>query len=125
MFLACDLRDWVAETAWLPKADGYLLGQKLGDWFTLNVHGTAGYAQLKTTHQPPPAYFPTDISTNTGRVGVGGELSMPLDAGPFKIVPYVRGDATYYTEDLLGDDRARLYGAFGIRGSIPFSSAFP
>jgi len=53
------------------------------------------------------------------------DLSLPLQAGSFKIVPYVKGDLAYYTEDLNGDNQGRIYGGAGVRASIPFSKLYP
>jgi hypothetical protein len=36
------------------------------------------------------------------------------------VVPYLLGDATYWQEDLSGNDLTRLYGQVGIRASLPF-----
>jgi hypothetical protein len=119
------IRDWVTETSWLPRADGYLLGQSLFDIFTYNVHASAGYAQLKPTHVPPPPVEITDKGTNTGRFDLSQDLSAPFTLGAFRIVPYAVLDLTYYTEDLTGDDRGRLYEGGGARASIPFTRIYP
>ena len=34
-------------------------------------------------------------------------------------------DLAYYTQDLTGDDRGRLYGGGGVRASMPFSRLYP
>jgi hypothetical protein len=119
------LRDWVTETMWLPKVDGYLLGETFLDRFVYSAKVDAAYARLRTTSQPPPPYLPTDVSTNTGRADVWQELSMPFTAGPFKIVPYLRADLTYYTQDIAANDVGRAYGGGGVSASIPFSHLYP
>jgi hypothetical protein len=119
------IRTWVSETEWLPRADGYLLGQSFFDLLTYNVHASAGYAQLKPTNEPPP---PEDLTTrrdNTGRFDLWQELSLPFYLGPVKVVPYAVLDLTYYTEDLAGTDRGRVYGAGGLRASMPLSRLYP
>lgn len=119
------LRDWVTETEWLPRADGYLLGQSFFDLFTYNARASAGYAQLRPTDVPPPPVLITDRETSTGRFDLMQELSLPFTFGPLRLVPYGVLDLAYYTQDLTGDDRARVYGAGGLRGSIPFSRLYP
>src|SRR5581483_6696592 len=41
-----DIRNWVTETSWLPRADGYLIGHSFFDIFTYNAHGSLAYATL-------------------------------------------------------------------------------
>jgi hypothetical protein len=120
-----NIRRWVNETEWLPRADGYLLGQSFFDLLTYNVHASAGYAHLLPTQVPPP---PEDLTTRnvpTGRFDLMQELSAPFTLGPFRVVPYGVLDLTYYTEDLTREDRGRLYEGGGVRGSIPFTRLYP
>jgi hypothetical protein len=119
------IRNWVTETEWLPRADGVLIGESLFNVFTYNVQASAGYAQLQPTHLPPPPFQVTDRRDDTGRFDLTQELSLPFTLGPFRIVPYGVFDLTYYTEDLTGNDRGRVYGGGGVRGSIPFSRLYP
>ncbi|TMQ35047.1 MAG: hypothetical protein E6K70_04355 [Planctomycetota bacterium] len=119
------LRNWVTETEWLPRADGYLIGQSFFDLFTYNAHASAGYARLRTTDVPPPPVEITDQTTNTFRFDLMQELSLPFTLGPFRLVPYGKLDLTYYSEDLEGTDRGRIYGGGGLRGSIPFTRLYP
>jgi hypothetical protein len=119
------VRSWVTETEWLPRGDGYVIGQKFFDLFTYNVHASAGYAMLRPDESPPLPYAVTDQATNTGRFDIMQELSLPFQAGPFKIVPYAKFDLAYYTADLDGDSQGRIYGGPGVRASIPFSKLYP
>lgn len=120
------LREWNTEAAWLPRADGWLLGQKFFDnWLTLNLHGSAGYAQFRTPNVPSFAYLPTDVPLDTGRFDLWSELSMPFTAGPFRFAPYLLGDAAYYTTAIDGNGQERALGGAGLRSSIPFSRVYP
>ncbi len=119
------IRDWVTETSWLPKVDGYVLGAKPFDYFTWNLHASAGYGRLRVSEAPPPSKSVTDRDVDTGRFDFWNELSLPFQAGAFKIVPYLVGDAAIYTEDLKGETNGRLYGAAGIRGTLPLSRYYP
>src|SRR5262249_13785566 len=91
-----DFQRWMTHTEWLPKADGYILGASLFDLFTYNVHGSAGYGQLRPTTVVPFAYSPTDVRVDDGRFDLWQDLALPLNLGPFKIVPYLAMDLTYY-----------------------------
>ena len=119
------VRQFVTETEWLPRADGYLIGQKFWDLFTYNAHGSVGYAQLRPAEDPSFPYSSTDAPTNTGRAHVMQDISLPFQAGPFKVVPYGVLDLAYYTNDLTGDDQGRVYGGGGVRTSLPFSKLYP
>ncbi|MCE9533344.1 MAG: hypothetical protein K8T89_19795 [Planctomycetes bacterium] len=125
-------RYWVTETQWLPKLEGYWLGQSFFDRLTYNTWGSAGYANLQTFNLPandfpsgtlPPAN-PFELPVRTGRFDWMHQLSMPIDAGAVKVVPYVVGDVAYYTSDVNGDSRGRLYGGAGARASMPLSRLY-
>jgi hypothetical protein len=120
-----DLRPWVTQTEWLPRADFYGLGISLFDLFTYNIKANAGYARLRTTDVPPFAFEPTDANINTARGDLWQDISLPLHAGAFTFVPYGVLDLTYYSEDLAGDPRGRFYGAGGLRASFPLSRLYP
>jgi hypothetical protein len=119
------LRGWITEGAFLPRADGWLLGQKLWDnRLTLDVHGSATYAQLRVTDVPQFAYLPTDVNTDLGRFDIWSELAWPVDAGPFRLSPYLVGDIAYYTSNVDGDGQSRFYGGAGLRSSLPLSRQY-
>ncbi len=120
-----NLRPWITQTQWLPRADGHLLGLTFFDLLTYNAQADAAFARLRTTNVPPFAYLPTDVSVDTGRFDFFNELSLPWDLGPCKVVPYLVGDMAYYTSDVSGADRGRLLGGGGVRGSVPFSRLYP
>jgi hypothetical protein len=119
------IRSWVTETEWLPRADGYLIGQSFFDRLTYNVHGSAAFARLQPTEEPPPQLGLTSQQASTGRFDLMQELSYPFYLGPFRMVPYAVLDLTYYTEDLTGQDRGRVYEGGGLRTSIPFTRLYP
>jgi hypothetical protein len=119
------IRYWVTETSWLPRADGWLLGQSFFDIFTYNVHGSAGYAQLQPTGFPPPPVEITQQKDNTGRFDLMQELSAPFTLGPLRVVPYGVLDLTEYTQDLEDQARGRFYAGGGVRSSIPFTRLYP
>jgi len=125
-------RPWVTETQWLPKAEAYWLGQSLFDVFTYNTWLSAGYANLQTFSLPVnelpttinPATVPTETPIQTGRFDWMQQLSLPFSAGAFRVVPYVNGDVTYYTQDYSDESRARLYGGGGTRVNLPLSRLY-
>jgi hypothetical protein len=118
------LHPWVTETEWLPRVDGYWLGQPLFDVFTYNASASLAYAQLKTSNLDVPQVSPTDRNDDTGRLDFRQELSLPFYAGPVKLAPYGVLDLTGYTQDLNGDSVGRVYGGGGVRASLPLSRLY-
>jgi hypothetical protein len=127
-----DITRWWTRTEWLPRGDGWLIGQSFFDRLTYNAHASAGYAQLKPAavyvdnlDKPVEPLSSTDQFVSTGRFDFWQQLSMPFTAGPFRVVPYGILDLTYYTQDLNGTDVGRVYGGGGLLASIPFSHLYP
>ncbi|HET6576271.1 MAG TPA: hypothetical protein VFG68_21900, partial [Fimbriiglobus sp.] len=148
-------RDWITETEWLPRADGYLLGQSLlRDRLIYSARGDVGYAQLRPAETNPLPVLQTDRRVETGRVHLNQKLSAPFDLGPVRLDPYGVVDLAYYTEDIrnynagvtratagaptysvpgnqaifldpAGDDRGRFYGGGGIQASTTLSRLYP
>lgn len=118
-------RDWVTETQWLPRADGYVLGYAPWDVFTYHTHAAAGYAQLRTSDDPLAPVSPTDVETSTGVVHWMQELGLPFSLGAVRVVPYGQLALTGYSNDLTGDSRGRAWGGGGVRASLPLSRIYP
>jgi hypothetical protein len=133
------VRNWVTETERLPRFDGYLIGQSLFDRLTYNAHASGEYARLRLTSDPPgglqglvpppvdfpPYVSPTDVADSTGRFSLMQDLSLPLALGPLKLVPYGQLELAEYTRDLTGNERGRVWGGGGVRGSIPLTRLYP
>jgi len=124
-YASAHLRDWVNETIWLPRADGYIIGQDLFDVLTYTTHASAGYARLMTSTDPEPEISSTDRATNTMRLDWIQEIAYPIQLGPVKVVPYGKLDLAWYSEDLNGDAVGRVWGGGGIRASMPLSRLYP
>src|SRR4029077_12156523 len=72
------LNNFVTETEWLPRADGYLIGASFFDLLSYTSHLSAGYGQLRTATQTLPQVSPTDVNIDTGRFDYSQELSAPF-----------------------------------------------
>src|SRR5260370_12787579 len=125
-------RPGMPETESLGRADGYLLGVtpfsnlQVLDQLVYNAHASAGYFRLITSNDPGfTPLSPTDVTTNTGRLDIMQELSLPFYAGPVKLVPYVQGDVAAYSRDLDRDSLVRGWGGAGLAATIPFTRLFP
>jgi hypothetical protein len=120
-----NIRNWVTETESLPRVDGYLLGLSPFNIFTSNTRASLGYFILHTTSDQEAPVSPTDQPDSTGRVDFWEELSLPFPVGPVKVVPYVQGAVTGYTNDLQGDPLGRVWGGVGLRASMPLTRLYP
>jgi hypothetical protein len=116
---------WMTQTEWLPKFDGYWLGAKFFDLLTYNAHGGLGYARLRPADKPGPfSVLGTDVDVQTFRGDLWQELSLPFSVGDLRVVPYLVGDLTYYSDDVYGNDRSRFYAGGGVRSSFPLSRLY-
>ncbi len=139
-------RPWLTQTNWLPRADGYWIGQDFFERLTYFARANAGYAQFEPTHTVPQSFVATPIPNEfarvrplppssdiphtepleLGRFDLYQELDFPFEAGPFKLVPYGLLEVTKYTETLAdADGDTRVYGGGGLRASIPFTRLYP
>jgi hypothetical protein len=139
------LRYWVNETERLPELKGYIIGQDLfSNLFTYSAKASAGYLNFLATGDLPPGYvdfpalgeferwralppsssLPHTNGIDAGRFDLFQELSLPLNVGPFKLVPYGQLDLTYYTNTLTDEPQGRVYGGGGARVSLPLTQVF-
>jgi hypothetical protein len=123
------LNDFFTQTTWAPRFDHHILGQSLlADRLVYFAHSHVGYARFDVADPPTNPidllkFDPLAWETAEARGVRGGtrhELDLPFNLGPFKLVPYVLGDATYWQQDLDGNDLLRTYGQTGLRTSLPF-----
>jgi lipopolysaccharide export system protein LptA len=127
------VNDFFAQTTWLPRYDQFTLGQPIfndrGVWFG---HTHAGYAKLRPANAPTSAtelakFDPLawEAKVDGVRVGTRQELDFPTQIGPWKVIPYVLADITYWQEDLTGNDLVCGYGQTGLRASLPMWKSDP
>ena len=128
------VNDFFTQTQWLPRGDHFILGQPLlFDRAVWHGHSTIGYGQFKTASTPTNAVdlakFDPLAWEGVDRQGVVAstrhELDFPVQLGPVKVVPYVLGDASFWQQDLAGNELFRTYGQAGIRSSLPMWSVDP
>jgi hypothetical protein len=113
------LRNWLPQNQWLPRVDGWLIGQSLlDDKLTYFTHSSLAYGTLE---YPVNYELPGDETFNLGRVDTRHEIDMPFHIGSLNVTPFVMGDFAGYTEAMNGvNGLGRLYGSAGVRTSIPF-----
>ncbi len=127
------INDFFTQTSWLPRFDQFTIGQPLfGDRALFSSHAHAGYAKLRVADAPTdpvdaalfdPLAWETDVAGF--RAGTRQELSIPLQLGPTKVVPYALTDFTWWQEALDGNDLFRVGGQVGVRGSVPMWKVDP
>ena len=118
-------------TAWLPRGDINSLGVPLLDgWLNWSSHTSVAYAALNQAQAPtnpqdtftPLPYF-TDAN---GLVTMTRhELDAPFNLGPFKLSPYLLGEAAYWSDSFTNNSIDRFYGRGGIRANVQFWRAYP
>jgi hypothetical protein len=134
------LNDFFTQTQWLPRLDHYWLGQPLvGDNLTWFEHSSVAYADIGVASTPTNPTLASQferlpweedsagnpISGNGERLLTRQEIDWPIDAAPFKIVPYGLGELGDWGEDINGNRFQRAMGQAGVRASIPFWYADP
>ncbi len=135
------VNDFFTQTEWLPRFDHFILGQPLlFDRAVWHGHSTIGYGRFRTADPPTnpidlakfdPLAWETVAGGVTGArtegvvAGTRQELDFPFQLGAVNVVPYLLGDASYWQQDLAGDDLFRVYGQTGLRTSLPFWSVDP
>jgi lipopolysaccharide export system protein LptA len=118
-------------TQWLPKVDGYVLGQPIfNGLLSYSSHSSIGYGQLNQAQAPTiPGDVFTPLPYFAGAEGAVGqtrhEVELPLSLGPLNVVPYALGEAAFWGDNGKGDSIDRLYGRAGLRGSVQFWRVFP
>ncbi len=134
------INDFFTQTQWLPRLDHYWLGEPLLDdnltWFE---HSSAAYANIGVATTPTNPQLASEFNllpweqdsagnpiTGQGeRLVTRQEIDWPIDAAPFKIVPYGLGELGDWGQDINGERFQRVFGQAGIRASIPFWYADP
>ncbi|SMP51590.1 LPS assembly outer membrane protein LptD (organic solvent tolerance protein OstA) [Neorhodopirellula lusitana] len=123
------INDFYQETENLPSLNHHALGGSLlGDRLTWSMKNEVGYARLNPADTPDDpviaavtAVLPGEVEREGIVAGTRQEISMPLQAGPVKVVPFAIGEASHYGEDISGQDLTRLWGGGGIRANLPLS----
>ena len=131
---------------WLPRFDHYWLGESLlNDNLTWYQHTRIGLVDYHTASAPSDAvqdgtyfrYLPWEvngannpyIANTVNETGIAfstrHEIDLPIQAGAFKIVPYVLGDFSFWGQDQTGDATDRLYGQGGVRLNLPIWKVNP
>jgi len=120
---------------WLPRLDYYWLGESLlNDYLTWYQHtriGLVDYHRAGAPSDPTDNYYFEYLPWETGNSSANlafstrHELDLPIQAGAFKIVPYILGDFSVWGQDQNGSAVDRLYGQGGVRLNLPIWKVDP
>ena len=126
-----DVNNFETTTQWAPRGDLMVLGEPLFDgllnWTSRTSLGYASLNPMATPTDPNDiAFLPPYVANLDGGVLMTRhELDMPLSFGPLQLVPYVSGEAAYWSEGLSASDIDRLYGSAGLRASLMMWRIYP
>lgn len=122
------VNEFFTETERLPELEHYHIGGSyLGDRLTVSMHNRVGFEILN------PADAPDDLALTGGSftlapgvveseglvAGSQGEVALPIQLGPLKVVPNLTREVTYYGEAVDGDDLTRWVAGGGVRVNLP------
>ena len=100
-----------------PEADGWLIGEKVFDLVTWDVHGTAGDATSTSRRTSPRPPISRAISAaQHGVFNLSTELSLPFDLGPSALLRTSTGNGVLHRIGRHSDGPIGvLYGGVGVR----------
>ena len=112
------LMDFVTVTSHYPEARFVLIGEPVSSVATAFLDARAGFLQLENSSTFPP---PTPMdSTDLVRGDIRGELDLPLQLGPLKLVPYASGRATAWDDAPTDGGQQRYFFTAGMRAGTQF-----
>ncbi|RMG40746.1 MAG: hypothetical protein D6725_02875 [Planctomycetota bacterium] len=125
------VNEFETTTEWLPRGDLYNLGLPLLDGLlNWSSHTSVAYARLRPATPPTDpndTFSPLPFVTRAEGLAYSTrhEITLPVQAGPTKLVPYVWGEFAQWNDGFTGDEIDRASLAAGIRGSLQMWRAFP
>lgn len=112
------LMDFVTVTSHYPEARFVLIGEPIASVATGFLDARAGFLQLENNNTFP-APSPMD-SSDLVRGDIRGELDLPLQIGPLKLVPYASGRATAWDDSPTDGGQQRYFFTAGMRAGTQF-----
>ncbi len=121
--------DFVNTTERLPDFGFYLIGEPIGSFATLFSENRAGWVRYRRAERDFHYHLlyggPQGESGTTARGDTRQELEVPLVIGDLKVVPFgsIRGSA--WDDSPADGGVERVFGTFGLRGSMYAWKVFP
>lgn len=126
--LQARILDFTTQTERIPDFSLHLAGESLANgvtWFSENRAGIVRYRAADQTFREFLRDGPTLSSGSTARADTRQEVGLPVDAGPWRFVPFVAGRGTVWDESPYDGGLARGFGIAGVRGSMYFTRIYP
>ncbi len=120
--------DFTTQTERFPEVAFFVAGQPVGTWGTLYSENRMGFLRFRPADQ---SFFDflvdgrTAASGMVGRADTRQEVSVPLDLGPLRVVPFASVRGTAYDDSPEDGGIGRLLGTAGVRGSLYFWRIYP
>ncbi|MFQ5462183.1 MAG: LPS assembly protein LptD, partial [Phycisphaerae bacterium] len=120
--------DFTTQTERFPEVAFFLEGEPVGSWGTLYSENRVGFLRFRPADQ---SFFDflvdgrTDSSGMVGRADTRQEISVPLDLGPVRVVPFASVRGTAYDDSPEEGGLGRLMGTAGVRGSLYLWRVYP
>jgi hypothetical protein len=124
LLLQARVNNWMTQSEALPEVSFRLIGQPLGP-LTLFSENRAGLVRYEadTRRIFTSSDNAIDNRVNSGtvlRADTRQEITAPFQLGPFKLVPFATGRATWWDDTPQEGGSGRAMGLAGIRGSMYF-----
>ncbi len=126
--LQSHILDFVTETERLPDITAYTVGEPFGDRATRYSESRLGFVRYRPKDQTFQEFLhtgPLHGSSSVGRVDSRQEVGMPLDVGPVRLVPFAVLRGTAWDDSPDDGGIARIFGTYGIHGTMYLSRTFP
>lgn len=126
--LQARILDFTTQTERLPDFSLHLAGESLANgatWFSENRVGIVRYRAADQTFRELLFNGPTHSSGSTLRADTRQEVGLPVDAGPWRFVPFVAGRGTAWDDSPYDGGLTRGFGIVGVRGSMYLSRVYP
>jgi len=120
--------DWLTQTERYPDQAFFLIGQPLGEKATWYSENRAGIVRYRTGEQSFKEFLLEGRQQASGgvlRADSRQEVTLPLDLGPVRLVPFGTARGTVWDDSPEDGGQSRAFGTLGVRGSMYFSRLYP
>jgi len=126
--LQSHILDFVTETERLPDIAAFTVGEPAGrraTWYSENRLGMVRYRPKDQTFTEFLYAGPQQGSSTVARVDSRQEIGIPIDVGPVRLVPFAVLRGTAWDDSPDDGGIARIFGTYGVHGTMYLSRTFP